>query len=525
VKAFAELPNKQRTPSKPYTVNQPSHKFAFSPDGEDFYDPKTITAEEKKKRYYQQEGPMIFKSQYQRLVGGSTWSWRGNSPRFIPSDFKLQSLFGRGRDWPLCYDDLEFWFCEAEEALGVAGDHDEWNGLFGAYRSRPFPMEKIAQSYGDLQLIERLKGVRFEGAEIRIFGLPQARNSREYDGRPACRGNSNCIPICPIQAKYDATVHVKKALQLGAELREKAVVTELKLDHTGRVGEVVYKTWDAQGAVREDSVKGEVVVLAAHAVESAKILLMSNGSQGLANSSDQVGRNLMDHPGGEGTALLPFRVFPFRGPQSTSCIESFRDHQNRDKFCAFRMTLGYDGWGRSEHPFDLLRELTDKKLFGEELRKELFDTVTRQLRIAYATDQPADPNNRVTLHPTEKDALGLPKPRIEYKVDEYVLNGAAQAQKVIKHIFTTLGVEPEHMKFTNLNDPAKAYSGSAHIMGTCVMGDDPKTSVVDADCRSHDVPNLFIVGSSVFPTGAPTNPTLPIAALALRTAERIKMYF
>jgi choline dehydrogenase-like flavoprotein len=525
VKIFAELPNTQRTPSKPFTkAHSINNKFAFSPDGEDFYDPNTITADEKKKRYYQQEGPMIFKSQYQRLVGGSTWSWRGNSPRYVPSDFKLKSLFGHGRDWPLDYDDLEFWFCEAEEALGVAGDHDEWNGLFGANRSRRFPMEKIAQSYGDLQLIDRLKGATFDGTEIRIFGLPQARNSREYDGRPACHGNSTCIPICPIQAKYDATVHVKMALQLGAELKDKAVVTDLRLDNQGRISEVVYKTWDAKGeSVTENSVHGKIVVLAANAIESPKILLMSNGGKGIANSSGHVGRNLMDHPGGEGTALLPFPVFPFRGPQSTSSIESFRDHKYRKEFCAFRLTIGNDGWGRSEHPFDLVNELLEKRLFGEKLREELFETVTHQLRLAYATDQPADPNNRVRLHPTEKDALGLPKPQIEYKVDDYVLKGAAFAQKVIKHIFEILGATKTH--FTNLNDPARAYSGSAHIMGTCIMGDDPADSVVDADCRSHDVANLFIAGSSVFPTGAPTNPTLPVAALALRTAERIKMLF
>ena len=510
VKLFAEAVNSKKSPSQPY-VDTDNSKFAHSPDVQDFN-----PADSANKLYYRQLGPNMFKSQYQRLSGGSTWAWRGNTPRYIPSDFKLKTLFGVGVDWPITYDDLESWYCDAEDALGVAADHKEWNGIFGAYRSRKFPMSKIAQAYGDQQLKRRLDGVKIDGVKVRIFALPQARNSRKYDGRRACEGNSNCVPLCPIQAKYDATVHVKKALKLGATMVEQAVVTDLKVDASGNISEVVYKTWpDGQTT----SAKGKIVVLAAHAIEAPKILLNSNGGSGIANSSDQVGRNLMDHPGGEGAAIMPFQVFPFRGPQSTSCIESFRDHKFRDQFCAFRLTIGNDGWGRTQHPYDTFKNLTDRKLFGEELQKELNHTVTRQLRVAYSTEQLPDPGSRVTLA-NETDDFGIRKPQIAYKVDDYTRKGMEYVQKIIKLMFTKIGANEDEWEFSDLK--AGTYSGSGHIMGTCRMGSDPASSVVDAGCRSHDHQNLFVAGSAVFPTSSCVNPTITVAALALRTAASIQ---
>lgn len=269
-------------------------------------------------------------------------------------------------------------------------------------------------------------------------------------------------------------------------------------------------------------------MLAANAIESAKILQLSNGGNGIANSSGQVGRNLMDHIGGEGAALMPFAAFPFRGPQSTSCIEGFRDHKHRKKFAAFRLTIGNDGWGRTKHPFQNLKELTGgdltdpaaKRLFSAELQAELRKIVTHQMRIAYSVEQLPDAGNRVFPSKTEKDDLGIPKPQIEYQLDDYTFGGAAYAQRVIKHIFTTIGASEETWDFSDLQ--SRAYSGSGHIMGTLRMARDAKSGVVDSDCRSFDHQNLFVAGASVFATSAPVNPTITVAAIALRTATAIE---
>ncbi len=527
VKIFSELTQKDRLATRPFRTDE-ANKFAHSADGSDLKLNSDPAAPFGPNKYYDQQGPKPFKSQYVRVMGGSTWAWRGNAPRFLPTDFKLKSHFPKLSqehpgvdDWPIDYDELEPWYVKAEKEMGIAGDDDEYDGLFGAHRSEKFPMEKIAQSYGDLQLINALKKApekqrMFDGVELQIFGLVQARNSRDgYNDRQSCKGNNNCIPICPTGAKYDGSIHLNNAERLGAKIFQKSVVTRLEADPNGNISKVWYKNWDKE----EKSVTGRIVVLAAHAIETPKILLMSNGVAQTAKDNGIVGAYLMDHLGGEGAALMPFRVFPFRGPQSTSCIESFRNHKYRSEKCAFRMTIGNDGWGRGKHPYDNLNDLLKRKLFGEELKDELYDIITRQLRIAYTTEQLPDKNNRVELA-DESDELGVRKPRIRFNVNDYSFRGMEYAQEVIKHIFKTVGADELEWEFSDLK--SGFYSGSAHIMGTCRMGTSQNTSVVDPNCRSFEHKNLYIVDSSVFVTGAPTNPTITTAALALRAAEMMR---
>jgi choline dehydrogenase-like flavoprotein len=301
-------------------------------------------------------------------------------------------------------------------------------------------------------------------------------------------------------------------------LREKSVVTNLAVDEDGCVRRVTYKTWDNT----EHTVVARVVVLAAHAIETPKLLLMSAGDRapcGVANSSDQVGRNLMDHLQGAGVALLPEPVFPFRGPPTTSGIDAFRDGEFRRTRSAFRMSLGNDGWGRVESPYATLLNLVNKQgLFGAELKERLAERITRQFRISYSTEMLPKEENQVTLS-DQVDGLGIRKPKLHIKVDEYNKLAFENAWEVMRTIFTSLHVKPEEMVLpTNRNE----YSGAGHIMGTCRMGMDPAQSVVDAECRTHDHPNLFILGASVFPTGGTANPTLTVAALSLRAAETIK---
>src|SRR5262245_28663610 len=165
-----------------------------------------------------------------------------------------------------------------------------------------------------------------------------------------------------------------------------------------------------------------------------------------------------------------------------------------------------------------LKDPATKRLFGAELRAELLNTISHQMRIAYSIEQLPDPGNRVRPS-TEKADMGIPKPQIEYKVDAYTLDGAAYAQRIIKHIFTVVKAREETWEFSDLK--ARVYSGSAHVMGTLRMARDSKSGVVDSDCRSFDHKNLFVAGASVFATSAPTNPTVTVAALALRSAAAI----
>jgi choline dehydrogenase-like flavoprotein len=463
-----------------------------------------------------------FKSNYERRVGGSTWHWLGNTPRHVPADFALQSRYGVGIDWPIGYLDLEPWYSAAERELGVSGDHDAWNGLLGGFRSAPFPMTKIWPSFGDQWVIDRLSGTTIEGVEVTPISTPQARNSAPYQGRPACAGNSSCVPICPIQAKYDATVHLKLATRHRrnpAELRPHSVVVNLGLDDQGAISEVVYVPWDGHRREAPVTVAGRYVVIAANAIETAKLLLLAASDRmpnGVANSSGEVGRNLMDHLQGEVVCLTPEPIYPFRGPPTTIGIDGFRDGAFRSQHAAFRMSIGNDGWGRSEPPETTLSHLLDRRLFGQELQTSLRDRITRQLRISYSTEVLPDADNRVRLS-DQKDNFGLPRPRIEFALRDYNRQAFARAKLVAAQIFAHLGATDIQV----VNDDPDAYSGAGHIMGTVRMGTDRAHSVVDEHCLAHDHPNLFLVGAGVFPTAGTANPTLTLAAIALRAAASI----
>lgn len=465
--------------------------------------------------YYDQKGPEKYLSTYERRVGGSTWHWLGHTPRLLPNDFRLKSEYGVGVDWPIGYSEVESWYCKAEAALGVAGDDAEWNGVHGAFRSAPFPMSKIWPSWSDLIYTRALSSVSIEGHKLDVLSTPSARNSQAYDGRPPCAGNASCVPICPIGAKYDASVHVKKALDQGAQLRERSVATEIVVDADGTAHQVNYKRWDGTRGVAW----GRIVVLAANAIESPKLLLHSaspGAPNGVANSSGQVGCNLMDHLQKAVLATSREPLFPYRGPPSTSGIETFRDGPFRERRGAFRLSLGNDGWGRIGSPYNDVAHLVQSEgLFGAELRDRLFHDVTRQVRISCSVEVLPNPANRVKLS-SQNDSFGIPRPEIHFATDDYTRTGFGPALEVISGILQAINATP-----TVLDSNPLVYSGAGHVMGTCRMGLDAATSVVDPDCRSHDHRNLYIVGGSTFPTCGTANPTITIAALALRAANHI----
>jgi glucose dehydrogenase len=473
--------------------------------------------------YVVPEGLRHFKSNYVRRVGGSTWHFLGNTPRFLPADFQLKSRYGVGADWPLSYDDLEPFYADAEDELGVSGDHALWNDPQLGVRSRPFPMSEIWESYSDRVVKRRLAGLKVDDVPVVLRTTPQARNSRPYDNRPACAGNSSCVPICPIQAKYDATVHVKKALAEGALLRPESVVERIELDNTSpTVSRVHYRSWDGE----HHSVRGRVVVLAAHAIESPRILLLS----GLANGSDQVGRNLMDHLQGAIAALAPEPLYQFRGPPTTSGIDAFRDGRFRDKGGAFRLSLGNDGWGRSEGIEAGLTDMIDaERLHGLALRDAVEQRYTRRVRLSYSTEMLPNPENRVQLATdAAPDGLGLPRPQISFVIDDYSRNAFQRAQRVCRQIFEALGSDADTIHLAMKPDKGEEglpdeelFLGAGHISGTCRMGNDTASSVVDPFCRSHEHPNLFILGSSVFPSEGTANPTLTAVAVTLRSIPTI----
>lgn len=455
--------------------------------------------------WYQQLGPDMFGSTYIKVVGGTTWHWLGTALRFVPQDFTLKTSFGVGEDWPFPYDTLEPFYTRAENELGVAGDA---KADLGSPRTDPYPMPPIVQTYLDKAFSKAL-----DGTDYHVAPTPQARNSQDGD-RPACCGNNSCIPICPIQAKYDATVHIGRAVEAGAQLHAQTTAVSIDVDDTGKIAKVNFTRWDGS----KGTATGKLFLLAAHAIESPRLLLNSRSERlpnGVANSSDQVGRNLMDHPSQLSWALANEPVYPYRGPLSTSGIENLRDGDFRKSRGAFRIEIGNDGWSwPTGAPFSDVTEFVGQGLRKDDLNKAIYDRTARQVRLASLVEQLPLAENRVTLSPDKKDMYGVPLPQINFKVDAYTLDGMAAARKAHEEVFAKLGVSEFHH--------SDRLQGAGHIIGTLRMGTDAKTSVVDPDLRSHDHPNLFVAGSSVFPSSATANPTLTIAALSLRLAETMK---
>lgn len=478
-------------------------KTPESPYPDTFYAPRPTVLD--LEGYYVQEGPVLFKSTYERRVGGTTWHWLGTAMRHLPNDFRLHSLYGVGMDWPISYEQLEPWYSAAEQELGVAGDGTV---DLGSPRSQDYPMKALPLTYLDKQV-----AVAAAQLGLRVYVTPQARNSRTFDGRPPCCGNATCVPICPIAAKYDASVHVRKALELGVQVIDRAVVHFVEVNQEGWVTGVRFKRPDG----REERAVAQVFVLAAHAIETPKILLMSRTDalpNGVANSSDQVGRNLMDHPVQLSWALAREPLYPYRSPLENAGIEDLRDGAFRSQRSAFRMAIGEDGWSfPGTPPETLASRLIASGFRGQKLVEQMNAHVSRQIRFANLVEQLPDPENRITPAFDQPDAFGIPRPRIYYRLDEFVERGMAEARRVSEQVFQAMGAyQVEH---------GDEHQGAGHVMGTYRMGNDPSTSVVNAEQRTHDHPNLFLLGSGVFPTVGTANPTLTIAALSLWAADTI----
>jgi choline dehydrogenase-like flavoprotein len=456
--------------------------------------------------YYVQVGPVDFKSNYERRVGGTTWHWLGTTLRHIPSDFELASRYGVAVDWPLSYDDLEPWYHAAEQALGVAGDSDE---DLGSTRSGQYPLPPLPLTYLDRQIALAVAPL---GMKVKL--TPQARNSIAYDGRPPCCGNATCVPICPIAAKYDASVHAAKAEAAGAQILDQAVAHRVEVDGAGLVSAVHFKRPDGS----EHLARGRRYVVAGNAIETPKLLLISRTAalpNGVANSSDQVGRNLMDHPIQLSWGLANAPLYPYRSPLENAGIEDFRDGPFRRERSAFRIAIGEDGWSfPGTAPTGVASELLKQGLRGKALADAVAQHVAREFRFAVLVEQLPLAENRVTPAYDKVDALGIPRPQLDYRLGEFVERGMAEARRVLDQIFDAVGV--------SFRQHGEEFFGAGHIMGTHRMGDDPATSVVNRDGRAHDHPNLFLLGSGVFPTVGTANPTLTIAALSLWTAQTIE---
>jgi choline dehydrogenase-like flavoprotein len=453
---------------------------------------------EKGNGYLVQAGPTPYPAEYIRIVGGTTWHWAAHMWRLLPNDFRIRSLYGVGKDWPVTYDELDPYYQEGEERTGVSGAPNT-----GSPRTRPFPMEPVAEPWAMRRFRERL-----EPGGYPVVANTTARNSRAYDGRPPCCGANNCQPICPVDAQYHGGLAAASAEAAGAKLLANAVVYRIEHDPAGRIAAVHYFDPDRVS----HRVTGKSFVLAANGIESPKLLLMSVSDKypnGIANGSGMVGRNLMDHPSSSLTFDAEDELWLGRGPQSPASINIFRDGPFRSEHAAFRLDFTNISQVRSA-----AEDLITAGVYGPELERQLRYRAAHQCNVKNVPEVLPHPDNRVVLS-DQKDELGLPKPQVHFALGDYLHRCMDVARREYTRIAELMG--GTNLRFT----PEREYANNQHIMGTTSMGNDPKDSVVDRFGRAHDHENLFIAGTGIMPTGATVNPTLTALALAFRTADQI----
>jgi choline dehydrogenase-like flavoprotein len=502
--------------------------------------------------YFVQQGPNKYGSSYTRLLGGSTLHWLGVCLRMLPEDFELRTRYGVGRDWPLGYNDLEPYYRAAEWEIGVSADVADQSHLGIAFADGyDYPMRALPPSYSDQVLGAAVDGMQVNlGGQpfaLRVRGYPAARNSTPRgDYHPVgavdergegqslardlgqrCAGNTACTPICPIQAKYNAQKSLVQADRQHLNVVAQAVASRVLVDPvSAMVTGVQFQRYEDPGSSRHTvhTAHGRSYVLAAHAVENAKLMLVS----GLGAGSP-VGQGLMDHPALYAWGMSSVPVGAFRGPLSTAGIDDLRGGAFRSTHAAFRFDIGNDGWRATTGAPDstVSAAVNNERLFGRRLRDHLEGTLTRQVRFSVAVEQLPSPDNTVTIDPRYVDPLGNPRPVINYHVDDYTLAGMAAATDVYQQVFSRAGIEDSTDADGNWFPSARYhgrtfhYHGMGHFAGTHAMGSSAADSVVDADQRSWAHRNLFVVGSGSFPTMGTSNPTLTMAALSLRTAERM----
>lgn len=441
---------------------------------------------------------------YVRYAGGATWHWAGICWRMTPEDLKLKSLYGVGRDWAFDYATLEPYYVRAEYALGVCGPTDtalQWPPT--APRSRPYPMGPLPLGPGEKRFTDVLAPLGLQN-----LPAPQARNSGvSYDGRPACCGNNNCFPVCPIAAKYDAATALPRIEAKGGKLLTNAVVYRIESDDRHKIQAVHY--YDPNRASHR--VTGRAFVIACNGIETPKLLLLSKDERhpnGIANSSDQVGRNMMDQPKLRATVEMSEPLWTGVGPVQGSSIMNTSQGDFRSEYAGamFRMENMARG---SIGAVEALKKGLYGRALDEEIRR--LSACTGFLVVEH---EPLPSSiNRLTLS-DKKDWLGLNRPRIYYDVGDYVRRSAEQYTiPTLKKMATALGA----IKF----DLKPEFLHSDHIMGGCIMGKDPSDSVVDVACRSHDHENLFLPGGAAMTTGGSGNSTITMAALALKAADAI----
>jgi choline dehydrogenase-like flavoprotein len=451
---------------------------------------------------------------YARTVGGSSLHFTGNYWRFREIDFveatRLGRIAGTGfADWPISYDELEPYYTKVEWDVGVSG-------LAAAHpgeprRSRPYPMPPLPVKSSGV-LFER--GARKLG--LHPFPAPMAINSQLYRGRPGCGHCGFCHGFpCEYTAKSSTLfTMIPEAEATGrCEVRPDSFVTRIEIDAAGRARGLTYM--DAEH--REQFQSARAVIVCANGAETPRLLLMSESSRfphGLANSSGLVGKYLMFNYSTRTGAVFEHELNEFKSVQVTRVLHDFYESDPKRGFYGGG---GLDARIGPQPAMWALRAGDEGPSWGAAYKARLADFPRSMVIAGHGTSLPLA-SNSISLDPLLKDAWGQPAIRVTYRDHPHDLANAKFLQERSVEIADAAGALKVY------RGPVVEQDFSMHLLGTCRMGNDPQTSVIDRYHRTHDVKNLFLCDGSSFVTSGRGQPTMTIQALAFRAADHIAQF-
>jgi choline dehydrogenase-like flavoprotein len=427
-----------------------------------------------------------------RGVGGSMVHYAGYTPRLHPSDFATYTRDGVGADWPLRYEDLRPYYRDIEAELPVAGERWPW-GDPHSYPHRPHPVGGNGEIF--------LRGARALGitAKVGPVAIPNGR----FGNRPHCVYRGFCLQGCKVNAKASPLItHVPDALAHGAEIRADSMVTGVAIDQrTGLATGVHY----LRGGVPRFQ-RAKAVAVAGYAIETPRLLLNSASPRfpdGLCNNYGQVGRYVMVQGAPQTAGRFGAEVRMYKAPPPEVSSEQFYE---TDPSKPYRR--GFSVQNVSPLPITWAEHVAAQGHWGTALRRYMEDYVHWACLGALCEFLP-QAGNRVTLD-DEHDRYGLPVARFAFSQSGNDKALMKAAQDVMERILRAAGATE-----------VITIQRYAHLVGGARMAGDERHGVVDRDCRSFAVPNLYITDGSVLPTQGSVNPALTIMAIAARAADQM----
>ena len=436
-------------------------------------------------------------------VGGGTLSWGAQAWRFMRQDFRMRTTYGALEgstldDWPISYDDLEPFYEKAEWEIGVSGNDD--GNPFKAPRRRPLPMPALAPNREYEILMPAAKRLG-----LHPFDIPMARNTVSYNGRGPCMRCRWCVGFaCEVDAKNGThnTVIPAALATRNCELRTGCMTKEILVDDRGRATGVEY--FDAHGRLQKQL--ADFVVVSCAAIESARLLLNSKSRlhpNGIGNRYDNVGRNLQGHTYTGAIGAFDFEVYDDIGPGAGIAVSDF-NHGNAGLHGG--AMLANEFIRLPIHVTGMLPPGTPR--WGAAHKEAMRRYYTRTMVIMGPTQEMPMAESRVQVDPKVRDRWGIPVARLSGDRHPHTLEiGRTMCDKA------AMWLREAGAERTWLMLPGRGVSGGQHQAGTCRMGDDPKSSVVNRRCQLHDVHNVFVVDGSVHVTNGGFNPALTIMTI------------